>query len=123
MPLLRILKDCTGSPDGIASQAFKAGEVTDVTPHLAPILIDAGWAVEAAATPAPIPAPTAPVVAPDSFPTDDDTLPADFPAREALVAAGLETLSAVAALSKDELIALPRIGKAAASRILAALES
>ena len=70
----------------------------------------------------PAAAPTPPVVAPVESKTDDDTLPADFPAREALVAAGLETLAAVAALSKDDLIALPKIGKAAAGRILAALE-
>lgn len=60
MPKLKIVQDCTGSPDGIHIAEFEAGRVYDVTDHLAPVLVVAGWAVPADDAPEAKAAPAAP---------------------------------------------------------------
>lgn len=65
----------------------------------------------------------APAIEPQGDSGDEGDLPEDFPGRKHLMAAGVTTLEAVAALDAEQLLQIPGIGKATVGQMIAALHA
>ena len=99
---------------GFVATAAKARKIVGPAPEAAPV-------PEQPATPPSAPVPPPPPPAPPTANDGATPLPEDFPAREALMGAGLDTLEKVAA--EADLTRINGIGQATAGQIAEALAS